>query len=162
MVSGSSAGAKLRQIAELLDAGQVKEARRLLREVLLKDRRNLEAWELLWRAVYSVREEMICLNHILAINPDNGPARRRMDDIRLRGEASSTTGDLVHTAPFISENPPVSKPPNPSRPQAPARRKKKRGSNVLLFLFLLLFPAVCAGIFGFALYRAGYIPALFG
>ncbi len=41
------------------------------------------------------------------------------------------------------------------------RRRKKRPSDLALFLFLLLFPTVCAGTLGFAFYRAGYVPLLF-
>lgn len=50
-------------------------------------------------------------------------------------------------------------PPSPGKP--PPRRKKKRQSDLLLFLFFLLFPTVCVGTLGFALYRAGYVPSLF-
>jgi hypothetical protein len=100
MTYGNPVDLKLRQIAELIDAGQKKEARRLLREILTADSQNLSAWELLWRAVYSVKEELICLDHILAINPNHVAARRRMDDIQLRGEASSHSGELYDTTPL--------------------------------------------------------------
>src|SRR5690242_3624960 len=41
------------------------------------------------------------------------------------------------------------------------RRKKNRGSDVALFLFLLLGPTLCAGILGLVFVRAGYVPFLF-
>lgn len=49
--------------------------------------------------------------------------------------------------------------PAPTRKPSP-RRKKNRVPDILLFLFLLLFPTVCASTFGFVLFRAGYIPAV--
>ncbi len=153
MAYGNSVDQKLRQIDELINAGQKKEARRLLREILTADSNNLSAWELLWRVVYNVKEELICLNHILGINPNHAAAKRRMDDIQLRGEAASTTGELFDTTPFIQDAPGQSVPAR----KPPPRRKKKRVSDLALFLFLLFFPAVCASCMGFVFYRAGYL-----
>lgn len=157
MTLGNSVDAKLRQITKLIDAGQKKEARRLLHEVLLVDNNNLDAWELLWQVVYNVKEEMICLNHILGINPNHASAQRRMNDIRLGGEAASAAGETFKTSPFLPEySTPLASSRNP-----PPRRRKKRQSNDLLLLFLLFFPTVCVGALGFAAYRAGYIPYFF-
>lgn len=44
--------------------------------------------------------------------------------------------------------------------RTPARRRKRsRLSDLLLFLFLLLFPTVSAGALGAVLFRAGYVPS---
>lgn len=153
MAYGNALDLKLRQAAGLIDAGQKKEARRLLREILTTDGNNLSAWELLWRAAYSVKEELICLNHILAINPSHGAAKRRMDDIRLRGDAASSTGELFDTTPLIQA---TSSQPLPAR-KPPPRRRKKSQSNLALFLLFLFFPTLCASIFGLIFYRAGYL-----
>ncbi|HET7143337.1 MAG TPA: hypothetical protein VFI68_04880, partial [Anaerolineales bacterium] len=57
----------------------------------------------------------------------------------------------------MQDNPRI--PSSPGRPSP--RRGKKRRSDLLLFLFFLLLPTVCAGVLGFVFYRAGYIPGLF-
>lgn len=45
-------------------------------------------------------------------------------------------------------------------PRTPARRRKRRrASDILLFLFLLLFPTVSAGALGAVLFQAGYVPS---
>jgi hypothetical protein len=127
--SGASLNEKLRDAAELLRAGQKKEARRILREALEMDRNNLATWELLWRAVYNVREEMHCLNRILAIDPNHPAAKRRMEALRSASRASSRSS-----------------------------RKKQREAAVLLLLFGSLISILCLGIGGVALWRSGYIP----
>lgn len=52
-----------------------------------------------------------------------------------------------------------SRSPQSLRRPTPRRRKKDR-SPILLFLFFLFFPTFCAITLGFALFRAGYIPAV--
>lgn len=128
---GNSLGAKLRNAADLLDSGQKKEARRLLREALDMDRNNLATWELLWRATYTVKEEMHCLNRILAIDPNHSAARQRLNTLK-----SSS---------------------HPSLKRSPSRRKRQE-SILLLLLLGSIVSVVCIGVAGFALLRGGYIP----
>ena len=124
---------KLRAAAEFLDAGQKKEARRVLREALNMDRNNLATWELLLRAAYNVKEEQHCLKRILAIDPNHESARRRLAAINSSSRGSSKRSS-----------------------------RKKRQESLLLLLFLgSLISIVCVGVAGFALLRGGYIPFSF-
>jgi hypothetical protein len=132
---GDPLDAKLRDAAELLKAGQKKEARRLLREALDIDRNNLATWELLWRATYNVKEELHCLNRILAIDPNHAAAKRRLAAIH-----SSTPGRF---------------------PKRSSSRKKRQESLLLLLFLGSLISIVCVGVAGFALMRGGYIPFSF-
>lgn len=129
--SGNSLDAKLREAAGLLDAGRKKEARKVLREALAMDRNNLATWELLLRATYDVKEELHCLNRILAIDPNHAFAKRRLAALRpsLRG----------------------------SPKQSSSRRKRQESLLLLLFLGSLV-SILCVGIAGFALLRGGYTP----
>jgi hypothetical protein len=120
---------KLRDAAELLRAGQKQEARRLLREALELDRNHLATWELLWRAVYNVREEMHCLNRILAIDPNHSAAKRRRNELLLS-----------------------------NRPSRRSSRKKQQEAAMLFVLFGMLVSILCIGIGGIALWRGGYLP----
>ena len=131
---GDSLDAKLRDAAEFLNAGQKKEARKVLREALDMDRNNLATWELLLRATYNVKEELHCLNRILAIDPNHAAAKRRLAAIRS------------------------------ASPRSPKRSssRRKRQETLLLLLFLgSLVSIVCVGVAGFALMRGGYIPFSF-
>jgi hypothetical protein len=140
-----SSGMRLGEINRLFDAGQATQARKLLRDILLADRRNLDAWMLLWkRGVSSIKEEQICLNHILQIDPEHEAAARRMDELRLRGEIPVTSGSRLA---------------NQSRNNQ--KKKNQKGqSNTLIFLVSMFVPLICACIFGSISYQAGYLDTL--
>lgn len=140
-----SSGMRLGEINRLFDAGQATQARKLLRDMLLADRRNLDAWMLLWkRGVSSVKEEQVCLNHILQIDPEHEAAARRMDELRLRGEIPVTSGSRLV---------------NQSRNNQ--KKKNQKGqSNTLIFLASMFVPVICACIFGSISYQAGYLDTL--
>ncbi|HEY5730841.1 MAG TPA: hypothetical protein VIS72_12370, partial [Anaerolineales bacterium] len=131
---GDPLNAKLRDAAEFLEAGRKKEARKVLREALNMDRNSLATWELLWRATYNVKEELHCLNRILAIDPNHAAAKQRLAAIR-----STST-----------------------RPPKRSSSRKKRQESFFLLLFLgSLVSIICVGAAGFALLRGGYIPFSF-
>ncbi len=69
---------KLLTAAELIKGGRKKEARQLLREVLVVDQNNLFAWELLTSATLTPEEEIYCLNRILNLRPNHPWARQRL------------------------------------------------------------------------------------
>jgi len=148
---GGSPDEKLHDAAEFLKAGQKKEARRILREVLSTDRNNLPAWELLWRAAYNTREELICLNHILAIDPNHTSAKRRYAMIRSTDDGSqlSQTSSTVFNPSRTSSN--------TSSKRSSSRKRRQQATTLLILLGSFLF-VMCISITGFALYRGGYIP----
>ncbi len=131
--SGDLLNAKLRDAAEFLKAGQKKEARRVLREALELDRNNVATWELLWRATYNVKEELHCLNRILAIDPNHISAKQRLAVLQ------SVSGGST---------------------RQPVSRKKRRESVILLLLLGSLVSIVCVSVAGFALIRGGYLPSI--
>ncbi len=137
-----SSGIRLGEINRLFDANQTTEARKLLRELLLADRRNLDAWMLLWkRGVSSIKEELTCLNNILQIDPEHEAAARRLDELRLRGEIPVTS------AGYRSRN--------------QSNKKNQKGqSNSLIFFLSMFVPLICVCIFGSISYQAGYLDTL--
>jgi hypothetical protein len=140
-----SRGMRLGEVNRLFDAGQTTDARKLLRELLLADRRNLDAWILLWkRGVSSTKEELTCLHNILRIDPEHEAAARRLDELRLRGEIPVTSGNGFT---------------NKSTNQL--KRKNPKGqSNALIFLVSMLVPLIFACIFGSISYQAGYFDSI--
>ncbi|HAV78865.1 MAG TPA: hypothetical protein DCX53_16055 [Anaerolineae bacterium] len=136
---GGSQEEKLRNAAEFLNAGHKKKARKLLREILSTDRNNLAGWELLLQAANNTREELFCLNRMLAIDPEHATAKQRIDRIRATGYES---GYLTARGPI----------------HRPAARKQKQQSTLLFLLLGAFIAAMCVSITGFALYRSGYIP----
>lgn len=129
----SNSGSRLNEVERLFDAGQRVEARSLLREILLADRGNLDAWLLLWqRGVSSAKEEITCLTNILRIDPYHESARRRLDELHLRGEVPST-----------------------------GNRQKRGRSSIGLVLFSMLIPVILACVLGGISYRAGYLDKIF-
>ena len=128
---GISLDAMLQEADDLLRSGQKKEARRVLRDALNMDRDNLATWELLWKATYNVKEEMHCLNRIMAIDPKHEAAKRRLSTLK------SSTPRSTRRSPS---------------------RKKRRESIVLLLLSGTLVMLICVGIAGVALVRGGYLP----
>ena len=128
---GNPLDAKLQEAANFLDAGQKKEARKVLREALELDRNNLATWELLLRATNDEKEELHCVNRILAIDPNHATAKRRLTALH-----SSSPGSSRRT---------------PSR-------KKRQETLALLFFVGSLVMVICVGVAGFALLRGGYIP----
>ncbi len=155
---GGSLDEKLQNATELLTAGQKKEARQVLREILHIDRKNLKAWELLQQAVYNVEEETICLKNILAIDPNNASAKRRYAKIRSSITGATTGGERSDQNNMGIFNPNRTSNTSPLRPSS---RKKRRQATTLLFLLGSFICVMCVSITGFALYRSGYASFIF-
>jgi thioredoxin-like negative regulator of GroEL len=66
----------LRQGVHAAKAGRKEEARQLLEAVLDADERNEQAWLWMSDVVDSDEERLICLENVLAINPNNEIARK--------------------------------------------------------------------------------------
>ncbi|MBE9514109.1 MAG: hypothetical protein IMY83_03650 [Chloroflexi bacterium] len=74
----------LKQGIAALNAGRKAEARNLLTQVVQQDDRNEIAWLWLSGAVDTDRERRICLENVLAINPNNRLARRGLESLIAR------------------------------------------------------------------------------
>jgi hypothetical protein len=92
----------INRVAELIKAGQKKEARVLLRDMIVANPRNLEAWELLSQVTYTVEEEADCLKQILKIEPEHAWARVRLEAIN----ASLGRVETVAPPPSPTKTPP--------------------------------------------------------
>ncbi len=120
---GGSTDERLHDATEFLKAGQKKEARRILREVLSTDRDNLAAWELLWQAAYNNREELICLKHILKIDPHHASAKQRYAMIRsMDNEPSSPINSAVFNPDIL--------PSSPSPKRSFSRRRRQQATTL--------------------------------
>jgi len=59
-------------------------ARKLLDELIFFEPENEEAWLLLSKVVDDLNEVSDCLQHVLALNPNNQAARQKYDDLLSR------------------------------------------------------------------------------
>jgi len=88
-------GDLLKQGIAALNAGRKEEARRLLMQFVQQDERNEMGWLWLSGAVDTDEDRRVCLENVLAINPNNGVARRGLESliakkgVRSLGVASS-------------------------------------------------------------------------
>ena len=71
----------LKQGIAALNAGRKVEARNLLTQVVQQDDRNEMAWLWLSGAVDTDEDRRICLENVLAINPNNGVASRGLESL---------------------------------------------------------------------------------
>jgi len=115
----------LKQGIAALKAGQKAEARNLLLQVVKQNKRNEVAWLWLSGAVNTDKERRICLENVLAINPDNEAAKR--------GLASLATKESIE---------PVGATPSPATPV------KKRGNNSQIKLLIALSASILLAIVG--------------
>jgi len=138
----NSLDAQLRAAAEHLKAGRKQEAREVLRDALALDRNNLKTWELLWRAAYSIEEEVSSLKHILAIDPRHSAAKKRFAELQPTGATKS-------------KSQPVS---NLGTAKRKSSRSNRQRASILLLLLGLLIAIVCVSVAGLALFRGGYFP----
>lgn len=72
----------LQQGIQAAKAGNRKEARRFLEQVLEQDDGNEQAWLVLASVVETPRERRICLENVLGINPNNERARQALERLR--------------------------------------------------------------------------------
>ncbi len=120
----------LRQSIVAVQAGNRAEARRLLTQVVAEDPYSEYAWLWLSAMVETDRQREVCLENVLAINPENAYALAELRELR---------------AQRIRLLPPDSAPVAPVPPQA-ARR-----NNVLLFYYIAVGVLFLAVVMGFAL-----------
>jgi formylglycine-generating enzyme required for sulfatase activity len=79
----------LKQGIAALKAGYKTEARSLLMQVVQQDERNESAWLWLSGAVDTDEERRICLENVLAINPNNRAAERGLQSLITKEEVRS-------------------------------------------------------------------------
>ena len=93
----------LKQGIAALNAGRKAEARNLLTQVVQQDDRNEMAWLWLSGAMDTDEDRRICLENVLAINPNNGVAQRGIETLRknsseltnISSDAAARKGESV-------------------------------------------------------------------
>ncbi|MBN1813114.1 MAG: DUF4352 domain-containing protein [Anaerolineae bacterium] len=79
-----------------LNAGRKTEARSLLTQVVEQDERNEMGWLWLSGAVDTGEDRRVCLENVLAINPNNGLAQRGLATLQKQGSpGSGPTSDVT-------------------------------------------------------------------
>jgi tetratricopeptide (TPR) repeat protein len=81
-------------------SGQRDRARELLMRVVEQDQENVQAWLWLSGVVDDLDDQQICLENVLALDPDNDIARRGLTWVRNQREAQSVVSTEV--VPFSS------------------------------------------------------------
>ena len=75
--------------------GDREEGRRLLEEVLETDENNQEVWLWLTAVVDTDEDREVCLENVLALNPNNALAKRSLDALRA---GNFNAGDIIRSA----------------------------------------------------------------
>jgi formylglycine-generating enzyme required for sulfatase activity len=88
----------LKQGIAALKAGHKAEARDLLTQVVEQDERNEMAWLWLSGAVETDEERRICLENVLAINPNNSVAQRGLESLRKKSPKLFSGSRQVETS----------------------------------------------------------------
>jgi hypothetical protein len=83
--------------------GEREQAEELLLLVLAEDEENESAWLWLSSVVESEADSVLCLRHVLQLNPESEPAKRGLERL---GKSSST--DIVPKSPSMRDIKPVS------------------------------------------------------
>jgi len=110
----------LRQGIAAAKMGQKETARNLLTRVVEQDERNLTAWLWLSGVVDNLDDKEVCLENVLALDPENQAARQGLESVRGQRAAAQP----VYVPPLISDLPASSMSPlTPAqailRPRAP-------------------------------------------
>jgi hypothetical protein len=163
----------LRQGIAACKAGRKAEARELLQQFLELDDHNETAWLWLSGAVDTDEDRRICLENVLAINPDNKMASRGLQHLNVSGlySATETRPQAPARAPVPPAPPPAAAPVQsevpltepldvqepvqarttlpPAQAQEPNQRARKGGSNTWLIVGIVALMVViaCVGVF---------------
>ena len=156
---------KIRQAAAFIKAGRKERAYPILREILLKDKNNLTAWELLSRATNHKAERVYSLKQILSIEPSHAWARKELDLLEHASSAGDATGGGSqglgeHQASLVDQwsfsSPAIQSPlmsaslPQATPPSNQPRSRKRRNIPLILY-FTGALGVLCVGIWGYYL-----------
>jgi hypothetical protein len=74
--------AELQRAREYVNKGKKVEAREILRTIIQTDKRNEQAWLLFSQVAEKQEHEILCLENVLKINPNNEQARKKLALLR--------------------------------------------------------------------------------
>lgn len=107
----------LRQGIAAAKAGQREHARELLMRVVEQDEESALAWLWLSSVVDSLDDQEICLENVLALDPDNDAARKGLAFVRKQKESQApSSADMM--------------PPSASSPEPPAAARAERPATL--------------------------------
>ena len=165
-------GNPLKQGIAAVKAGRKAEARKLLTQVIEQDERNEMAWLWLSGAVDADEDRRICLENVLAINPNNEMAKRGLASLtakegaRLLSTVSSPASDAESskdkhaTQPVVETKKDISPEPGSGgrKPVPHAKAKRKKASPSWTWLLLGSGGTAVLLLLGFLLaYTLGFI-----
>lgn len=114
---------KVKQAMVAFKAGRKQEARETLMAVVNESESHETAWLYLSAMVDTLEEQQICLENVLAINPNNEKARKGLETLKQKQAAQPKTPPdstpAAFTSPFPSFDAP-SAPPSPAKPSGSA------------------------------------------
>jgi hypothetical protein len=146
---------KLSQAAGLIKTGKQEDARLLLREVLMADRNNLLAWELLFHVAHNQEEKTFCLKTILSLRPDHPWARQQLAETTTAAELATqvlSEADSPQTGPAPALTPPGSAGGALKKPE-----KRKKPARYLLVAAIVFVALVCLGMVGIVVARIDFL-----
>lgn len=77
-------------------------AQRLLLQVVEQDERNERAWLWLSSVVEAYEDRLVCLENVLAINPDSLPAKRGLNQLKSKGITAEKPSEPSPHAPLLT------------------------------------------------------------
>jgi len=122
---------KLRAAIALARAGRTRQARERFLQIVEEDAYNEVAWLWLVGLVDDVEDQIVALENVLVINPDNQRARARLERLQRRAEAAAPAGG-GETAVKKVEATPSPAAPTPDTPPSEATEEEKSSANTLL------------------------------
>ena len=114
----------VREAIRAIKAGNKAEARALLEKATEINQYNEQAWMWLSAAVDTVEEQILCLENVIYINPDNVNAQRGLEKLHQQNGTSPSAPAPAHEEPSFSTEPayeqPLFEPETPDQSSAPA------------------------------------------
>lgn len=102
---------RVKQAVSAFKAGRKAEARTILESVVEEDQGNEEAWLYLSALVDTLEEQEICLENVLALNPDNQKAKQGLESVRQKLKKSPPSAGSTPTQATMPFGSPASPPP---------------------------------------------------
>ncbi len=90
---------QIKQAVAALKAGRKAEARSLLEGIVEQDQHHEQAWFYLSAAVDSLEEQEICLENVLAVNPQNVKAQQGLASLRQKKQQPPASPAAGQTSP---------------------------------------------------------------
>ncbi len=121
-------------------AGQVAQARSILKQIIEQEPRNETAWLWLSGVVETDEQRIICLENVLAINPHNKAAQRGLNALRQKTAAIKPLPEVTPAKP-PTPSPVMSRPQITEKPK-PILSRETIGCSIALVVLLVAFIAL--------------------